>query len=182
MFPSHPNWGYLTTSPLCSVLDGARLQPTLAMRLATPMLSLVDSAVVGRFGTAAQLASLTPGTILCDSSAYVLTFLGIATTNLYATALAEGNRKEAREVLNNSLALAVICGSLLGLGIYFLAPPFLSFFTGTTGGEVLVGAQQFSGIRALGAPAGIVTMVSQALCFGTIFPAGSCEPRETKPK
>ena len=138
------------------------------MRLATPMLSLVDSALVGRFGTAAQLASLTPGTILCDSSAYVLTFLGIATTNLYATALAKANYEEASEVLGNSIALAVICGTILGVGIFLFAPPFLSFFTGTTSGEILIGAKQFAEIRALGAPAAIVTMVSQSLCFGIL--------------
>ena len=139
------------------------------MRLATPMLSLVDSALVGRFGTAAQLASLTPGTILCDSSAYVLTFLGIATTNLYATALAKGDSDEAGEVLNNSLALAVMCGTILGVGIFAFAPPFLSFFTGAASGEILTGAKQFAEIRAFGAPAAILTMVSQSLCFGIIL-------------
>ena len=140
--------------------------PTLAMRLATPLLSLVDSAVVGKFGTSAQLASLSPGTILCDSSAYVLTFLGIAATNLYATALAQGRRDEAARVLNDSLALSIVCGSLLGLGIFFLAPAFLSSFTGSRSGAVLAGARQFARVRALGAPAGVVTMVAQALCFG----------------
>ena len=40
---------------------------TLAMRICSPLLSLIDSAVVGRFGTAAQLAALAPGTIVCDS-------------------------------------------------------------------------------------------------------------------
>jgi Na+-driven multidrug efflux pump len=39
---------------------------TLAMRLCSPLLSLIDSAVVGRFGTAAHLAALAPGTIVCD--------------------------------------------------------------------------------------------------------------------
>lgn len=140
--------------------------PTLAMRLATPLLSLVDSAVVGKFGTAAQLAALSPGTIACDSSAYVLTFLGIATTNLYATALAEGRADEAARVLNNALALAVICGTILSLAIFFLAPAFLTSFTGAGAGEVLVGAKEFAKIRALGTPAAILTMVAQALCFG----------------
>jgi putative MATE family efflux protein len=140
--------------------------PTLAMRLATPLLSLVDTAVVGKFGTAEQLASLSPGTIACDSSAYILTFLGIATTNLYATALAQDRRDEAARVLNNSLSLAIICGTILGLVIYFGAPAFLSSFTGSSSGEVLMAARQFSEIRAVGAPAGILIMVAQALCFG----------------
>ena len=140
--------------------------PTLAMRLCSPLLSLIDSAVVGRFGTAAQLAALAPGTIVCDSSAYVLTFLGIAATNLYATALADGRPDEAFRVLNNALALAVLSGTVLSISIYFLAPYALVAFTGSSASDVLVGARRFAEIRAVGTAGGIITMVTQALCFG----------------
>jgi len=85
--------------------DGRALHETRSDR--TPR---VCCAVVGRFGTAAQLAALAPGTLVCDSSAYVLTFLGIAATNLYATAIAEGRPDNASRVLSNSLALAVLSG------------------------------------------------------------------------
>jgi hypothetical protein len=107
-----------------------------AMRICSPLLSLIDSTVVGRFGTVSELADLVPGTIVCDSSAYVLTFLGISTTNLYATALAEGRPDEDFRVLNNALALEVLSGTMLAISIYFLAPYALVAFTGSSASDV----------------------------------------------
>ena len=63
------------------------------------------------------------------------------------------------------LALAVICGTILSLAIFFLAPAFLTSFTGAGAGEVLVGAKEFAKIRALGTPAAILTMVAQVDFF-----------------
>lgn len=45
-----------------------------------------------------ELASLGPATVLCESLIYCSTFLAIATTNLQATALADGKRAEAQKV------------------------------------------------------------------------------------
>jgi Na+-driven multidrug efflux pump len=69
-------------------------------------------------------------------------------------------------VLNNAIALAMICGVILSLSIFFFAPAFLSSFIGSSSSHTLFCAKQFAEIRALGTPAGIVMMVSQALCFG----------------
>lgn len=46
-----------------------------------------------------ELAALGPATVLCESLIYCCAFLSIATTNLQATALAEGNMAEAQKVL-----------------------------------------------------------------------------------
>lgn len=49
--------------------------------------------------SALELASLGPATVLCESLIYCSTFLAIATTNLQATALADGKTAEAQKVL-----------------------------------------------------------------------------------
>lgn len=51
--------------------------PTLAVWLINPILSLVDTAVVG-LQSATDLAALAPGTMLIDYTAYIFTFLAVA--------------------------------------------------------------------------------------------------------
>ena len=81
--------------------------PCLALWISGPLLSLVDTSFVGLSakanalggsGSAAQLAALGPATTFIDGSLYLFAFLNVATTNLYASALAlenAGNRGNA---------------------------------------------------------------------------------------
>ena len=54
--------------------------PMLGGWLVSPLMSLIDTGVVGRSATPVELAALGPATMVCDSSAYLLSFLGVATT------------------------------------------------------------------------------------------------------
>ena len=85
--PSLPTGATLVTvAKAPSRLDILRFSvPMLGIGLASPLLSLVDSAVVGRY-SAMQLAAMAPATALCDCSAYIFLFLGFTTTNFVATA------------------------------------------------------------------------------------------------
>lgn len=58
--------------------------------------------------SALELASLGPATVLCESLIYCSTFLAIATTNLQATALADGKTAEAQKVLDISIYTEVV--------------------------------------------------------------------------
>jgi Na+-driven multidrug efflux pump len=49
--------------------------PTFGVYLANPILSLVDTAVVGQFCDATELASLGPGCSLCDMTVFMFNFL-----------------------------------------------------------------------------------------------------------
>lgn len=51
--------------------------PTLAVWLVNPILSLVDTAVVG-LQCSTDLAALAPGTMLIDYTSYIFTFLSVA--------------------------------------------------------------------------------------------------------
>ena len=72
------------------------------------MLTLVDTAVVGRSGTSIELAALGPGTLIGDNAAYLFSFLSVATTNLIATALAED--KDVAPLFSSAVRLALLCG------------------------------------------------------------------------
>lgn len=60
-----------------------------------------------------ELASLGPATVLCESLIYCSTFLAIATTNLQATALADGKQAEAQKVRSISPFYFYLLGDVL---------------------------------------------------------------------
>ncbi|CAM9697335.1 unnamed protein product, partial [Hapterophycus canaliculatus] len=139
--------------------------PTLGIWLASPIMSLVDAGVVGT-RSAMELASLGPATVLCESLIYCSTFLAIATTNLQATALADGKQAEAQKVVAQALGLALTIGLAVGIGVQVFGPRVLLRLAGEKSKEVVPAALVYSRIRILGAPASIAAMVLQAACLG----------------
>ena len=71
--------------------------PLLLVSLSSPLLSLIDVAVVGRHVGVLGLASLGPATSVCDLSMYVFNALSVSTTRLAAAALADGTKLVPRE-------------------------------------------------------------------------------------
>jgi hypothetical protein len=82
--------------------------PCLALWISGPLLSLVDTsfiglssstaaaaAAAGGLSSASQLAALGPATTFIDGSLYLFAFLNVATTNLYASALATASAAAA---------------------------------------------------------------------------------------
>jgi Na+-driven multidrug efflux pump len=57
--------------------------PTLCIAVTSPLLSLVDTSVVG-LKSEAQLAAMAPATAISDGLGYILTFIPMAVTNLVA--------------------------------------------------------------------------------------------------
>jgi hypothetical protein len=76
--------------------------PAVGMRITGPILSLIDTSIVGAFGNPNLLAAMTPGTIAVDSSAYMFMFLGIATTNMVANSEADKDSKGSALVVTRS--------------------------------------------------------------------------------
>ena len=81
--------------------------PCLALWISGPLLSLVDTSFVGLSAkatgvgigsSASQLAALGPATTFIDGSLYLFAFLNVATTNLYASALARGRSEKKNRV------------------------------------------------------------------------------------
>lgn len=98
--------------------------------LTTPLLGLVDTAVVGQLGQATLLAGLAIGAIIFDLIFTTFNFLRASTTGLVAQAFGRGDRAEEQAVFWRSLAIALVSGFaivlisplLLSLGLWLLAP------------------------------------------------------------
>ena len=142
--------------------------PLLAIGLSSPMLSLVDTAVVGRHAGPIPLAALAPATAYVDIAAYAATFLAPTTTNFVASALARGDVRRERREVQNALVFASALGVLTTVVMLALCRPCLRLLSGTgdAGGLLLAEACIYSRWRALGMPAAHVFMVLQATFLG----------------
>lgn len=95
--------------------------PMTLAYLTTPLLGIVDTAVVGQFGDAALLGGLAAGTLIFDVVFSTLNFLRAGTTGLVAQAFGRGDALEEQAVFWRAALLA------LGLGIFFaIAAPLVA--------------------------------------------------------
>ena len=105
--------------------------PTTLAYLSTPLLGLVDTAVVGRFGDAALLGGLAVGAILFDIIFTTFNFLRSSTTGLVAQAMGADRPDEQNVVLVRSLLISVALGFItlifapliLTAGLWFMDVP-----------------------------------------------------------
>ena len=132
--------------------NGALLKfyfPCLCLWISGPLLSLVDTSfiglsakagAVGAAGSAAQLAALGPATTFIDGSLYLFAFLNVATTNLYASALARGGSEKKNKLGNDELPgegvvrTAAKTSLYSGIGLMFfllaVARPLIALYIG----------------------------------------------------
>lgn len=82
--------------------------PLLAVWLSSPILSVVDTAVVGRTAGMAELASLGPATALCDVGTYFFNFLSLVTTSRVAHALVARDERAAQRAVGDGVAVATV--------------------------------------------------------------------------
>ncbi|KAK9906444.1 hypothetical protein WJX75_001914 [Coccomyxa subellipsoidea] len=143
--------------------------PTLGIWIINPVLSLVDTSVVGT-RSARELAALGPGTMLCDGNAYIFTFLAAATTNMLAISFARRDKAQASAILSDALVIALGLGVALAVAMYFYAPPALQSIAGQASAAVVEPAVTYVRIRCLGLPAALVIFVAQAFFLAAMDP------------
>lgn len=109
------------------------LQLALPMTLAyitTPLLGLVDTAVVGRMGVEALIGGLAVGAIIIDLLFTTFNFLRSGTTGLTSQAMGAQDEKEKQAILFRALSIAIVSGLVMILasplvivvGLWFMAP------------------------------------------------------------
>lgn len=125
---------------------------TLAF-LTTPILGLVDTAVVGRLGDAALLGGLAIAAILFDLVFTTFNFLRSATTGLVAQAMGRGDETEEQAVFWRSLMIAVVAGIAVIAATPLILAGGLTFMGAE--GPVAQAAGTYLSIRALSAPAAL---------------------------
>jgi MATE family multidrug resistance protein len=122
---------------------------TLAF-LTTPLLGLVDTAVVGRLGDAALLGGLAIAAILFDLVFTTFNFLRSATTGLVAQAMGREDPTEEQAVFWRSLMIAAVAGVAVIAATPLLLAAGLRFMGAE--GELAAAAGTYLSIRALSAP------------------------------
>ena len=139
--------------------------PTLGIWLLQPILSLIDTSVIGMSAASAssvlELAALGPGIAWIDSSAYLCQFMGMATTNLYAIALSEGDVPKQRKVLSHATILSTALGLILFAIQYVYAKPIVTILAGSAV-ESIPYALAYSRIRSFASIIAVPTIVGQA--------------------
>ncbi len=124
--------------------------PALGALAADPLVSLVDTAFVGRLGTEA-LGALGVNASLFSLAFFVFNFLAYGTTPLVGRAVGRGDRAAAGRVVVQALTLAVVLGLGASLALELFARPLLSAMGA---GDTLQGpALSYLRLRALAAPA-----------------------------
>jgi len=124
--------------------------PMTLAYLSTPLLGLVDTAVIGQLGDAALIGGIALGGVLFDLVFTSFNFLRSGTTGLTAQAVGAGEGKEERAVLFRAGLLALG----LGLAVVLLHLPILTAGLAVMGGSDAVKAATttYFSIRALSAP------------------------------
>lgn len=124
--------------------------PMTLAYISTPLLGLVDTAVIGQLHDAALLGGLAVGSVLFDVIGSFFYFLRAGTTGLAAQALGASNGNELRAVLGRALLLGLIGGIL----VIFLQWPLLTFGLPLIGGTQAVqdAAATYFSIRAFSSP------------------------------
>ena len=138
--------------------------PTLAGWISSEMMTVIDTAIVGTC-SASELAALGPASMLTDSGAYLFFWLNVATTSLFASALASGKPQEAYDVLSDALWVALGCGIVMtALMATFGGNALLAICSNAL--SIVPAASKYLYIRLLGLPAFMTGMVLQAACLG----------------
>ena len=143
--------------------------PAAGALLIDPLLTLVDTALVGRTSgeSPAPLAGMGSAAALLTFSFYAGNFLCTAVTPLVSAKRAAGDEEGAIQVGGQALSLAVVLGLLLTFILRTASQPLLYVMgTANTGDEANAYALSFLSVRALAAPAVLLMEASTGVLRG----------------
>jgi putative MATE family efflux protein len=142
--------------------------PALGALLIDPLLTLADTAFVGRYSESAnELAGMGSAAALLTFSFYLFNFLCTATTPLVSGKRSAGKEAEALAVGGQALSLALGIGSIVTLGLIGLRQPLLDVMgTMSSGPEANQYAIDFLTVRAAAAPAVFCISASTGILRG----------------
>lgn len=155
--------GPTTTVPTLRPMTVLRfVAPTLALWIAPPVMSLIDTSVIGRLCGANDLAALSPGCTLIDSSSYLFFFIATAATNMVATSRAVDEDDVSERIVSEALFLALVSGTFLALMVFLAGTPILHAIAGKASASVVPSALRYATVRAFAQPAVIMASVARA--------------------
>ena len=130
-----------------------RAVPIMGANIATPVVGLVDLAVIGNTGSAGAIAAVALGTLIFNALYWSLGFLRMGATALAAQADGAGEPGETAAVLWRGAGVGVALGLVLMLAQSLIAPLLLLAFSGDAAVEQE--ARAYFDARIWGAPAAL---------------------------
>lgn len=144
--------------------------PPMVSNITTPLLGLVDTAVVGHLGTATHLAAVAIGASIFSFVFWAFGFLRMGSTGLTAQALGQDNHHRVRELLFQSVLMGVLIGLLL---ILFKTPIIeLALELMSPSPEVEPWARRYCEARIMSAPAVLAGYALMGWFFGVQYSKG----------
>lgn len=125
--------------------------PNILSNLSVPLLSSVDTAIVGHLDKVSYLGAIAVGSMIFNFIYWGFGFLRMGTTGLTAQAYGRKNKEEIILVLARSLSVAIIAAVVIFGLQYFIKE--LSFYLVQGGAEVEKYARSYFDIRIFAAPA-----------------------------
>ncbi len=138
--------------------------PIILANAAVPILGLVDTAVIGHSGTAADVGAIAFGSLIFSFILWGFGFLRMGTSGFTAQAAGAGNHREIRAAYGRALLLGVTIGLLLILLQYPLSLLAFELLDGSDAVEQ--GAQVYMHTRIWGAPATLATYAIMGTLIG----------------
>lgn len=132
--------------------------PMILANITTPLLGLVDTAVLEHMDSSAHLAGASIGSLFLTQLYWVCGFLRMSTTGL--SAQAKGKVRTEREAPTRVLAQAVCLGALLGATVVALQYPVLQagMWLTSPAADVAQYIEDYFTVRVWGAPAAMMNL------------------------
>ena len=138
--------------------------PIMLANCSTPLLGLVDTAVIGNTGSTAELGAIALGALLFSFAYWAFGFLRMGTTGFVAQADGQGDEAEVRAAVLRALALGVGIGAvLIALQVVLVAAAMHLFGASA---EVETIARRYFLLRIWGAPAALAVYALMGLFIG----------------
>jgi putative MATE family efflux protein len=137
--------------------------PALGALIADPLLSLVDTAFVGRLGSE-ELAALGVASAVFGVAFFVFNFLEYGTTSEVARAIGRGETAAAGRATVTALSIATVAGAAVTVALLLATGMIMGAFGATP--DVAGPGATYVMIRALSAPAVLVVRASHGAFRG----------------
>ena len=124
--------------------------------ISTPLLGIVDTAILGHLDSPRYLAAVAVGSSLITFLFWSFSFLRMGTTGLSAQAFGSGDDEQSRLIIARSIILALVLGLLLIVLSPWLLPLGFSLLVPAAGSEQL--ALSYAQIRIGSTPALLITL------------------------
>lgn len=142
-----------TSSLISNIL--ALAWPAVATNVTTPLLSLVDVAVVGHIGNSVYIGAIAVGAVMFNMLYWLMGFLRMGTSGMTAQAFGASDTPECMRVLVRAMLIAVVTGLLMIALSTSLGRIIINFIDAD--GPARMPAQQYFQVAILGAPGVLIT-------------------------